>query len=276
MKPVRQNGKMAALCGRALTGVTCILEKLEKVMSDRKTFIAQAQGKTDFKVEVIESHNGKMIICTEAAAIYITKEQAIKFFNLKESEPNPHAALIAQCDRDRVDYPDFYMELYQFADPLEDNKRWLSLPNNFEFDFFWLYRQHPHRASIIEYHQCSDSDKKKWQFKPKNRKNAKWEICSIVNQSPSWNEDTDYRMRPKVCQITINGKVFEYPEPVRKPLNDGDGYWYVYLDGVEHYTWYDDSDVCKIALKIGGIHLTEQAAQQHLEVFQAVNAQVAK
>lgn len=52
------------------------------------TFHAMAQGRTDFTVEVIRTSTQEfgdmMTIIATGEAIYITKEQAMKFFNLVE------------------------------------------------------------------------------------------------------------------------------------------------------------------------------------------------
>ena len=59
----------------------------EIIVREGKGFMAQAQGKCDHEVEVIAVRNGDtkenmMCVCTEQAAIYITKEQACEFFDL--------------------------------------------------------------------------------------------------------------------------------------------------------------------------------------------------
>ena len=47
------------------------------------SFLANAQGAGDYQVEVVKV-NDKMTICAEEGAIYITKEQAAKFFGFTE------------------------------------------------------------------------------------------------------------------------------------------------------------------------------------------------
>lgn len=239
----------------------------------------------------------------------------------KPIEQNPHAALIAQCDKDKVDYPDFYDQLWQWAYPHEH--KWFFITKDHIFISDYEYRQHPHRAiiikanelkilsdnwyscfqykehtvgskwqnwthncdfintdnydyrlnphweKIIEFHQCSDEDKKCWQMK--------WDDSEWINSTnPDWSAQY-YRLRPKVCQVTLqNGKVLEYPEPVRVPLEIGQEYWVVMLacGSIERSNW-DNCNLDKNRLKNNVIHLTEQAAQTHLRVLQAVNAQVA-
>jgi len=192
-----------------------------------------------------------------------------------ELKANPHAALIAQCDKDKVDYPDFWWELWQKEDNYGDELRWVSFSGNEIFHEQLCYRQHPHRVSIIEFHQCSDEDKKRWQSKcnePMCGCNKEWISCP----NPKWNNGVEYRMKPKVCQITIGGKVLEYPEPVCELLEDGQEYWVsdVINGQVHKHFWRNDSIDNKL-LKAGLIQLTKQSANQHLEVLQAVNAQTA-
>ena len=47
-------------------------------------FTADAQGEHDYTVPVFEVNND-MVIGTEDGAVYITKEQAMKFFGLVEN-----------------------------------------------------------------------------------------------------------------------------------------------------------------------------------------------
>lgn len=53
-----------------------------------KAFIAMSQGRVDFGTEVIpiqgEEHGCMMCVCSEEAAIYITKEQAKLFWDLED------------------------------------------------------------------------------------------------------------------------------------------------------------------------------------------------
>ena len=77
----------------------------------------------------------------------------------KPTESNPHAELIAQCEQDKIDYPDFWSELYQWKN---SNDEWCAFSENWiqaQFKSNFEYRQHTHRDSIIEYHQCSDDEK---------------------------------------------------------------------------------------------------------------------
>jgi len=191
-----------------------------------------------------------------------------------ELKASPHAALIAQCEDDKRIYPDFYLELWQKRITKLGN--WVRPSLNLNFDSTKCeYRQHPHRASIIEFHQCSDEDKKRWESKC-NKSMCGCHKQWVSNTKPKWNDDVEYRLRPRTCQVTINGKVLEYPEPVRDELKIGQEYWVsnVINGQVHKYFWRNDSIDNKL-LKAELIRLTEQDAQTYLEVLQAVNAQVA-
>lgn len=54
-----------------------------------ETFHALAQGKTDYILEVVYTNpytiGPAMTVMASAEAVYITKEQAMKFFNLVEA-----------------------------------------------------------------------------------------------------------------------------------------------------------------------------------------------
>jgi len=185
-------------------------------------------------------------------------------------EPSPHAALIAQCDEDKKQFPDFWWELYQWQYIHAVNKNvWFTCEKDNDLSINdYHHRQHPHRASIIEYHQCSDADKLRWQI------NVMGEWENITGKS-DFGSTVEYRLRPRTCQITINGTVLEYPEPVREPLEDGQEYWIADMHyGISNQTWTNTTTEIRW-LSIGIVHPTKQAAQQHLAVLQAVNAQVA-
>jgi len=65
------------------------------------------------------------------------------------------------------------------------------------------------------------------------------------------------------------------PEPVSKPLKNGDVYFFVVIDCVVKGYWDDESEKHKKRLMINTVHLTKEAAEQHLSVIQAINKQVA-
>ena len=181
-----------------------------------------------------------------------------------------HAEIIMRTEQDKIDYPDFWNDLYQWKN--SDNewcgfgKNWIQSQFKSEFE----YRQHPHRERIIAWHGCSDEDKGRWQYRVTDK--CSWNDCFDYI---GWYEEREYRLRPRTCSVKVGDKVWEFPEPVRDVLEDWQRYWYVYADYVAEHAWTNDSDICKRALALGLIHLTQQAAEQHLAALQAVNGQVA-
>jgi len=185
---------------------------------------------------------------------------------------HPLADIIMQCEQDKRDYPDFWFKLWQFSDPLIDKPVWHNLEweNKPIFDAFWLYRQHPHRDLIIQWHGCSDADKLRWQSKARG---SQW----FDSDNPEWIDSNEYRLRPRTCKITLqNGTVFEYPEPIKLCADNTETYL-VHVDSGEIYTNIFNNNCGQdlMWLSLNLLHDNEQAAQQHLLVLQAINAQQA-
>jgi hypothetical protein len=194
----------------------------------------------------------------------------IGWLDSREIRRHPHANLIMQCEQDKIDYPEFWCDLYQFRKKKFIDK-WLSFDTG---DYFkndgCEYRQHPHRKSIIAFHACSYADKKRWECCSSEKMDG-WTPCL---PSPDWTGKY-YRLRPRTCKVTLqNGTVLEYPEPVRDTLEIGQEYWIVFSWSVESYKWKNESDEYEY-LSAGTMHLTKEAAEQHCSVLQAVNSQVA-
>jgi hypothetical protein len=131
-----------------------------------------------------------------------------------------HAELKAQYQRDVETCKDIdgleVWRLWQVRN-FNENKTWITVHKIFE----WTadeYRRHPHADSMIQYHQCSERDKQRWQYAYRDT----WLDC---NGEPDWYEHTlAFRLKPET--ITINGK--EYNAPLRDSKGiDGE---YVYLD----------------------------------------------
>jgi len=186
----------------------------------------------------------------------------------------PNASLIMQCAQDKIDYPEFWHELTQWSNLDEDN--WHGVP--FDSDTLYefnKYRQHPHRENIIKFHACSEADKKCW--KSCNIDEYGMEITKWYSvEKPSWDDDCKYRLRPRVCFITLqDGTKMEFPEPVRDALKYEQEYFLVNpLSGtVDKFNWSKES-IEKGWLVRNFIHLSEEAAKQHLAALQAINAQV--
>ena len=226
------------------------------------------------KGSVISQHNAVNGVCIE---LFIPTIEA--------AQDDSISALIAQaevseCEQDKIDYPDFWWELWQYNN-LDIGKWYLISKNHVLMDKF-SYRQHPHRKSIIEFYACSDADKLRWQCIW--GKKVEWVNVSECkyerDDTPMWREDAEYRIRPKTCKVTLqNGTVMEYPEPVRKELAHGQTYFLIepsadYKWQINSYAW-DRDKTLNPPRYCNFIHLTQQAAEQHLAVLQAINSQVA-
>jgi len=197
----------------------------------------------------------------------------IKFFNFRR---RPQANIIMQSEQDRIDYPEFWCDLVQWKN--SDNewrgfgKNWIQARFGCEFE----YRQHPHRKNIIKFHACSEEDKKRWECC--NTDIYGLEITKWYSaENPSWCDNCKYRMRPRICFVTLqDGTRMEWDEPARDALNAGKEYFVIntHKGGVSKCIW-NDMEFSNMWLKNGLIHLTEEAAKQHLAAIQAMNVQVA-
>ena len=79
-----------------------------------------------------------------------------------------------------------------------------------------------------------------------------------------------YRVKPKT--MNING--YEFPEPVRTKLNDGDTYYIPDVLSYDFYIsdgWSDTGQDLKF-LNLGLIHLTKEAAIQHAKALLSFTA----
>lgn len=88
----------------------------------------------------------------------------------------------------------------------------------------------------------------------------------VIN-TPVWTADSEYRFKPAEPKyIVVNG--VNVPEPVRERLKAGQPYWLV--DPSDEtppvLNWHDNSST-KRWLSLGLIHLTEEAAQTHIDAM---------
>ncbi|MCC8384621.1 hypothetical protein GPY51_10880 [Photorhabdus laumondii subsp. laumondii] len=95
----------------------------------------------------------------------------------------------------------------------------------------------------------------------------KGEGFSTLMYHPSWFEGVIYRRKPEM--ITVG--TVSFPKPVDYELDYGVGYFYPNLHSrggdrhCEHF-WSGNEIDCSL-LKIGFIHLTKEAAQQHCDAL---------
>ncbi|QXF34310.1 hypothetical protein CE143_14995 [Photorhabdus luminescens] len=128
---------------------------------------------------------------------------------------------------------------------------------------------HVHAESMALYAQDAlktDEPWKLWEYHDDNMG-----LWKNVITHPSWDYRSTYRRKPEM--ITV-GKV-SFPKPVDYKLDYGVEYFYPNLysrdgDGYGQDFWYGGELDC-LQLKIGFIHLTKEAAQQHFDALIKIN-----
>jgi hypothetical protein len=78
-----------------------------------------------------------------------------------------------------------------------------------------------------------------------------------------------FRIAPKMICITGTGGTFEYPEPVKEPLEEDDWYFlaeFTTNSGIGKFRWRDDNHD-HYWLKRNLIHLTKENAKAHYEAL---------
>lgn len=106
---------------------------------------------------------------------------------------------------------------------------------------------------LWEYHYGTYGDEEDWRD---------------LENNPKWNSNYNYR-RKAVKPKTININGYEVPEPLQNAPEDGTVYWYPIIDNFDvscspYYCHYQ-TDINR--LKNGLVHLTQEAAQKHLEAL---------
>ena len=123
-----------------------------------------------------------------------------------------------------------------------------------------MNKPHKHWKEIAQYAQDAAETDKPWE---------RWEIrdndftpWTKAQASPRWNEDMQYRRKPRF--ILING--IEVPEPMREKPEVGSHYWVPEVSSPAKYAsiivWCNDDDD-KRWLELGICHLTREAAELH-------------
>ena len=126
------------------------------------------------------------------------------------------------------------------------------------------YRRHPHADSIIQYHQCSERDKQRWQYR---NNGGTWILLSAIGEEPLWKELTEYRLKPDT--IIIKDK--EYTAPLREPPTMMAEYRVIDIktNSVSQKYW-DNEDCEKQWLKNNSCFATEEDAHAVLNAIQEI------
>jgi hypothetical protein len=194
------------------------------------------------------------------------KSHVIMRFAVKPICDDPHAEIKRQyaCD----------FETCATIDGLEPWELWQYKYNLWETcvtSQFWEacteYRRHPHADSIISYHQCSDADKKHWQYSYRDS----WFDCK---GEPGWNETLKYRLKPRTISVTLqDGQVIEFPEPVREPLDDGDCFWFKpFSMKISSDFWHNTKGDLQL-LADNRVFLSQEDCQAAQDALQAIMSQ---
>ena len=129
---------------------------------------------------------------------------------------------------------------------------------------------HKHAALMLQYAQdAAETDKpwERWEYKIDGC-NGGW--LSVLNTHPDWNVNFDYRRKPQVIRV---GR-YEFPEPITEMPKEGTIYWTINLSRwhgfyAERYIWLQNGED-ESCIRQGLIHLTEDAAQAHADVLNAI------
>ncbi|WP_434526578.1 hypothetical protein [Photorhabdus asymbiotica] len=126
-------------------------------------------------------------------------------------------------------------------------------------------KRHVHAEQMMQYAQDAFKTDKPWLL---------WEMYDDANElwedilhHPNWNPDFKYRRKPEM--ITV-GKI-SFPKPVDYELKEKDRYFTASSDGVGYFVWRDDN-IDYYYLQSGVIHLTKEAAKQHVEAIIKINS----
>ena len=199
------------------------------------------------------------------------KSHVIIRFAVKSMQSDLHAELKKQYQKDVETCKSIEgLEACQLWQYKYKNSEWFICPD----DLQWVneqYRRHPHADSIIEYHKCSDTNKKRWQYSENG--------CEIWqdngNGEPSWFELSKYRLKPRTITIVVNGESKEYNAPLNVVPVVGDEYWMIELNyngyQAESTRWLDDANDRK-ALKNNLVFATQEDCQAVADAFSEILA----
>ena len=126
---------------------------------------------------------------------------------------------------------------------------------------------HKHAALMLQYAQdAAETDKpsERWEFEVKS---GVW--CNL-SEHPAWLENKEYRRKPQVIRVGRH----EFPKPISEAPEKGAVYWTIEAGGrngfyAERYKWLQTGRT-EEAIRQGLVHLTEEDAQTHADVLNAI------
>ncbi|MBS9427838.1 hypothetical protein [Photorhabdus akhurstii] len=129
-------------------------------------------------------------------------------------------------------------------------------------------KKHVHAELMMQYAQDALKTDEPWlMWERLYTKAIGWEQCP---HNPGWNPEFKYRHKPEI--ITVGSVSF--PKPISEaPALDTLCYVVAIRSNINIHriTWHNGSPMFSNFLKQGLIHLTEDAAQQHLEALIKIN-----
>ncbi|WP_445496716.1 hypothetical protein [Photorhabdus sp. SF281] len=128
-------------------------------------------------------------------------------------------------------------------------------------------KRHVHAELMMEYAIDASKTDKPWELYEWRQKGDGWLKCG---SNPKWIDFYEYRRKPEM--ITV-GKV-SFPKPISEaPALDTLCYVVAICTDTDIHSifWHNSSLMFRSFLKQGLLHLTEDAAQQHLEALIKIN-----
>lgn len=125
---------------------------------------------------------------------------------------------------------------------------------------------HKHAALMLQYAQDAAETDRPWERWEVKVNNGEW--CEL-NGNPNWVDDWGYRRKPQVIRVGRH----EFPKPISNaPLNTINYFLVTAWNGcfdVDADTWVN-SKLDNMRLESWRVHLTQEAAQAHADVLNAI------
>ena len=135
---------------------------------------------------------------------------------------------------------------------------------------------HKHAALMLQYAQDAAETDTPWERWECKREGGNGEWLPLLKTHPYWDVNFEYRRRPQVTKVTVNGKRMEFPRPLQTAPSVGTKFYYPDTLG-GRYALFEPVGPIRVGEDFGvewveqGIyHLTREAAQAHADVLNAV------
>jgi hypothetical protein len=93
---------------------------------------------------------------------------------------------------------------------------------------------------------------------------------SIALESVIKRPHDTFRIKPKTCSVTVDGVLYEWPEPMRVAPDSGTQCWFVAFLRLADFRWAD-SELDKEVLRAGLMQATKEGAEAHRRALIAVS-----